>query len=377
MGIDTLNPSLPLIEDIVKPFLPNLYQFQYAVNATREIVNGFKYEIIFVMKNEDDNEVYCLMDVLEKPWLIKDAIKFRKMIYNNCSLLNPSDDEDRMRFEYEINPVFNNQGTDLTEEDMRYMEDQIITDKSLVETTPPAVEPIISTTSIDDVTLSPLDPSSRNILDDFFNMNHYFPQPQISTPVLTTTTTTTTSMTSAPLSDFNMSALDGMFGMRKKTVENSQAQPTDDSSSSSASNDDEELQQRTNLNSENYKDRNDESLKELEAEIKRAFSELFQSDPDFRMNIIALINRNDDSTAQKNYNYVVNILASKLKDKIESYNERRHNRNHQENENENDRQFTVDPNEQIILNRKRRSLFNLISQEIDHFVLPSQKVMPL
>jgi hypothetical protein len=56
------------------------------------------------------------------------------------------------------------------------------------------------------------------------------------------------------------------------------------------------------------------------------------------MNIIALINRKDDSMAQKNYNYVISILAAKLKDKIESYNDRRIEAY--------DQQVTVNPNDQ-------------------------------
>jgi hypothetical protein len=65
--------------------------------------------------------------------------------------------------------------------------------------------------------------------------------------------------------------------------------------------------------------------------------------------------------AQKNYNYVVNILASKLKDRIESYNERR------AHESRNDEQVTVDPNDTIVTRRKR-------SNALGSHSIPSQQV---
>jgi hypothetical protein len=313
LGVQNVNPGLPSIEAIVEPFLPKNYRFLYAVNVSREIVNGFKYEIFFVMKSdEDDDEIYCVMDILEKPWLIKDSLKYRKMTYNNCSLTNPIDEDDRMRFQYEVNPTFVSQKTDLSEEDIRNMEDQIISlkDSEEVETT---------TVVLEDVTLNP---SSKNILDGFFNMQDFIAQPQ---------TTTTTSRPA--LSDFNMAALDEMFGIRK----------------------DESVTQHKNFESEVAPKKDNETLKHLEIEIKRAFSELFQSDPEFQMNIVALINRRDDSAAQKNFNQIIEILGRKLKDKLESYHNEQLNNNFDETEN--DQQVTVNPNESIV--RKRRSYRNI------------------
>lgn len=337
MGVDELNPELPQIQDIVKPFLPANLKFLYAINATREIVNGFKYEITFVMKNENDEEIYCEMDVLEKPWLMRNSNKYRKMTYNNCSLENPSDDDDKIRFQYEINPTFVNQKLDLSQLDISDMEDQIVTEMPRRTTsvrTRTTKTTVVSTTIEDDdedeTTLAPLNPSSKNLLDDFFNMNNFF-----SPPPATTSTTTTT--TPKPLSNFNLDALDEMFGIKK--VANSQAEPKLVDSS-----DDENLQQKRVENVNAIPLRNETALKDLEIEIKKVFSELFQTDPEFQMNIIALINRKDDLNAQKNYNYVISILTAKLKDKIETFNERR---------NDDEHQVTVDPlNEEI---RSKRS----------------------
>lgn len=335
-GVDELNRELPQIEDIVKPFLPESCRYLYALNATREIVNGFKYEITFVMLNENEEEVVCEMDVLEKPWLVKDSKKFRKMTYNNCSLTNPSDDEDRMRFQYEINPTFVNQRTEISGSEISDIEDQIITSKPKVSTTTTTVASTPASDEYDDgVTLPPLDPSSKNVLDGFFNMNNYFPPPQ--------TEPTTTSTLSPLFSNFNMDSLDEMFGMKK--VANSQAQPRP-SDNNESSGDGDNLQQKRvdEVNATS----NETALKDLETDIKRAFSELFQTDPEFQMNIIALINRNDDTTAQKNYNYVVSILAAKLKDKIETLKRNEENSGGEV-------QATVDPLDNTGDIRKKRS----------------------
>lgn len=262
------------------------------------------------MKNDenDDDEIYCVMDLLEKPWLIKDSRKYRKMTYNNCSLSNPIDEDDRMRFQYEVNPTFVNQKTDLSEEDLKRLEDQIITFNDSdedIETT---------TVVLEDVTLNP---ASKNILDGFFNMQDFIAQPQ-----------TTTTTPSPSLSNFNMATLDEMFGIRR----------------------DDTVTQHKNFESELAPKKDNETLKHLEIELKRAFSELFQSDPEFQMNIVALINRRDDD-AQQNYNQIIEILGRKLKEKLESFQNEQQINNFDENEN--DQQVTVNPNESI--SRKRRS----------------------
>lgn len=333
VGVDELNPELKQIQDIVTPFLPSTHDFCYTVRATREIVNGVKYEIVFVMSNENDDEIFCEMDVLEKPWLIRDSRKFRKMTYNNCSLINPSDEEDRMRFQYIVNPTFVNQNSF---GDLKDMEDQVVTTRprktSTVATTLSTSTVIAEESSEDEATLAPLNPSSKNLLDDFFNMNMYFPPPP----------TPTTSTTSAPLPNLGLDALDQMFGLRR--VENSQSEPKISDNESSG---DENIQQKQVENVDAaIPTKNETALRELETEIKKVFSELFQTDPEFQSNIIALINRKDDSNAQKNYNYVISILASKLKDKIETFNDRKPDENE-------DVQVTVDPNASGDIRRKR------------------------
>lgn len=347
MGIETLNPKLPSIEAIVKTFLPKNARIVDVISANREIVNGFKYEIFFVMsttttaESEGEEEIYCVMDILEKPWLIKDSVKYRKMTYNNCSLANPVDDDNRLQFQYEMNPVFVNQRTEMSEDDLRLMEDQIISTGddsnrrvvlSEAEDVRPTEEEIVETTTVVLEDAATLNPSSKNILDSFFNMQNLFAQSSSET-----TTTTTTE------SGFNMSALDEMFGVKR--VENSQSQ-------TSGVDEIQEEKKYADVDAISPK-RDNETLRDLEAEFKKAFSELFQSDPEFQMNIIALINRNDNLQAEKNYNQIIAILGRKLKDKLDSYAEERKSGGDQDVEGE--QQVTVNPNEPIVITRRKRN----------------------
>lgn len=336
VGVDELNPELTQIRDIVEPFLPPNHKFHHALKATREIVNGLKYEIVFVMNNEHDDEIYCEVDVIEKPWLIKDSKKFRKMSYNNCSLTNPIDDEDRMRFQYEVNPTFINNKPPLSQYDISSMEDQIVT------TSPREFSTIVPTMTSettteddddDDITLPPLNQSSKNLLDDFFNMNNFFPPPP--SPVTTSTI--------SPLTNHNSDALGEMLGMKKIEKSNAESKVIDESLGG-----DDNLQQRRIESVDSIQTKNETALKELEVEIKKVFSELFQNDPEFQSNIIGLINRKDDSSAQKNYNYVINTLASRLKDRIETFNERR-------SDDTDEAQVTIDPSTESGDIRKKRS----------------------
>lgn len=314
------------MEDIVRPFLPTNYKFRYALNASREIVNGFKYEIIFAVEDENNLEIICLVDVLEKPWLLKDSNKYRKMTYNNCSLINLPDDDDKIKNTFQINPVFQNQRNDVAHADLADMEEQIIPVGSnrRVIATSRGTRPTTTTTSTTEMPESstePLNTNSKNLLDDFFNMNNYFPPPQNPTTTTTTTTSTTTTTTTTslpPISNFNMDALDDIFGIKKIGQVNQMPSKEEGSGEEVIEEKKVDLQEAgvTSVTD------NEEALKELEMEIKKTFSELFQSDPDFQNNIIALINRKNDETALKNYNFVINILASKLKDKIEDYNGR-------------------------------------------------------
>ena len=121
-----------------------------------------------------------------------------------------------------------------------------------------------------------------------------------------------------------MASLDEIFGIRR--VDNLQAQPVRE----------EEMQSVTDLPKND-----DETLRNLQ--VEKAFSELFQSDPEFQMNIVALINRKDDT--QTNYNQIIEIIGRKLKDKIDSYSTEQRSVD----------DIVVNQNEPVIVNRKKRS----------------------
>lgn len=114
-----LNVNTKFAEDLVSPFLSTNLTFSYAINLSREIINGYKYQILFVTQNDSGDEIYCAMDVIEKPWLMN----FRQMTFNNCSLPEISEDPSK----YERNPIFINQGTELTQDEVLDLEDQIVT----------------------------------------------------------------------------------------------------------------------------------------------------------------------------------------------------------------------------------------------------------
>lgn len=287
MGVDTLN-SVQMIEDIVTPFLPANNTFLYHLSATREIVNGFKYVIVFAMQNETEDEVVCEIDVIEKPWLVKNLNKYRKMIYNNCSLSSTPDDDDKMRFQYEVNPSFLNQREEMSQDDMNDLEDQIVafTQKPHKPRTTTTTT-ITAETESDDVTHSVI--TTVTTTETSHTRNNVLPPMETTTPGDNT----------SPLSNMNMDALDEIFGI-KKSVGNTNAAPpssrTDESSTI-----DESTPDATN--------------KSLETEIKKIFSDLFQNDPEFQNSIITLISKRDDVEAQQN---VISILANKLKEKLEN-----------------------------------------------------------
>lgn len=271
MGVQSINPDLPAIGLIVEPFLPKGFLFSHAVKVTREIVNGFKYEILFVMKHQenDESEIYCAVDVLEKPQL-----NFRKpseMLYNNCSLTKSVD---VIRF------------NDDSEENFKTMKDQVVLLKD-------SEEEIVESSTIfqEDVTLSPL---SKTILDDFFSMQNFMtksetPQTDASSPYSTT---------SMPLSASSITTLNENLGLENYDSAVTQEQ---------------ENSRSVNLDVPRI---DNKTLHHLEIETKKAFSELFQFDPEFQQNIITLIKTNYSEAQTKQS---IDILARKLKDKIESY----------------------------------------------------------
>lgn len=219
------------------------------------------------VSDSEDDETFCEIVVLEKPWLIRENQKFSEMTSNNCSLPLTTND----RFHYVVNQVFVNQKAEPAN-----IDDQIVE----VSTTTEAVSlenDEESTTEESTTPSSNLSGNSMNFLDNFFNVNNFL--------------TTKTSSTTPPSEVVNETA-------QTRTVEQSQLNT--------------ENKNNENSSSEILKRRED-----LEIVIKKTFSELFQTDSEFQARIIALIHRVDDSELEENKRIVVNMLTNHLREKFE------------------------------------------------------------
>lgn len=318
--LDIIDKTLPHLRSIVNQFLPDGFSLVEIDDAKREIVAGVKYEILFrVLDEANIEETSCFIIILEKPWLQKDSQKYREMVYNNCSvpfLKTPPESS------YSMSPLFGNKRqAEMTSGNMKDLESQIQfgttnTEKPEVERTTEMSEEFETTTEKVE-SAETLNPSSKNMLDDIFNLKNYF-EPNIEEK------TTETPTTEKPLSGFSMDALDSLFGIKKEVKEqtftanrafpNINASPTERSSEESYSNSNSESKEKSGGSND---------LNVLELEVKRTFSELFQNNPEFQRAITDLINEKNEQLVQEKYSYVFNILMSNLKEKIEKFSNRK------------------------------------------------------
>lgn len=262
---------MPRLQEIVLKFLPADKTFLRILNATREIVRGVRFTISFVYRQEsEDVESYCEMVVLEKPWLIRDNQKFSEMTSNNCSLPTLTVD----RFHYVVNQAFVNQKADPINVD-----EQIIQVSTTEATTSSEIKEEFTT----EMTTSPssnLNGNSMSFLDNFFNVENFL------------SPTTTTVAADKEVDEVVQSRTN------EQSLQNAEKTNNNDNNTSS----EEILKRRENL----------------EIVIKKAFSELFQTNPEFQAKIIALIHRRDDSEVEENSKVIINILTNHLKEKFES-----------------------------------------------------------
>lgn len=281
---EELDPSQPKLRKIVEQFLPANFQLVSVINAAREVVLGVKFTVVFSFKEESkesEDETVCSILVLEKPWLIKDSEKYKSLVTNNCSLPEvPQISEN----EYSINPIFQNNQTTLSSEEMKELEGQIkvddITTAKIAET---SGEENDKTTDDD----SSLKISSKNMLDDIFNLNNYYHTNNEPTAEIPTTTTTNS------LSSFSQDALDNLFDVKKDPVESS-------------------IKKEEKIDIHQTNSRNESISQALEMDIKRIFSDLFQNDPNFQAAITSLIRETNPDVAKEKYNYIFSVIMSHL-----------------------------------------------------------------
>lgn len=293
-NVQQLDPTIPRLQEMVEKFLPDDKKFVRVTNATREIVRGVRFTIHFAMlekanddNNEAESESFCEIIVLEKPWLIRNNRKFSEMTSNNCSLPLTND-----RFHYVVNQAFVNSQSEPTNVD-----DQIITtelsaeiESSTESATIEDDEETASTTEEPTHASPVLSGNSMSFLDSFFNVNNFMPSASTLPP-----SSSSGSSTSAP---------DGASEtqVELKTVEYSKSSNDAIDANGSA---------ESEVN-------NEFDSKAMEVEIRKAFSELFQSNAEFQARFISLIHRTDDAKVEENSKFVVNALTHHIKDKIDS-----------------------------------------------------------
>lgn len=298
-NVQQLDPTLPRLEEMVTKFLPDDKKFLRVTNATREIVRGVRFTIHFVMREsiaiDYESEIFCEIIVLEKPWLIRNNRKFSEMTSNNCSLPVTND-----RFHYVVNQAFVNSQSEPTNVD-----DQIITTEKSTTTT--ASTTIIASDDVDEATTesfaSPvLSGNSMSFLDSFFNVNNFLPSSSSSPSQPTESSTTAPEGASETQQE---------GAVKLATVDNSENSPLNSESFNDTIN--------NNGSSETGSEKQREiDTKSLEIEIRKAFSELFQNNPEFQARFISLIHRTDNSKVEENSKFIVNILTHHIKDKFET-----------------------------------------------------------
>lgn len=294
-NVQQLDPTLPRLQEMVEKFLPDDKKFVRVTNATREIVRGVRFTIHFAMlekasvdENEAESESFCEIIVLEKPWLIRNNRKFSEMTSNNCSLPLTND-----RFHYVVNQVFVN-----TQSDPTNVDDQIITTElsAEIEST---TESSVTTEDDEETTSTTKEPShaspmlsgnSMSFLDSFFNVNNFMPSASTLPP-----SSSLESSTSAP------------DGASETQVELKTVEDTKSSNDAIGGNGSTESEVKNEFDS-----------KTMEVEIRKAFSELFQSNAEFQARFISLIHRTDEAKTDENSKFIVNALTHHIKDKIET-----------------------------------------------------------
>ena len=318
---EPLNPQLPQIENIVTPFLLDGFKYVEALEVSRAVVAGVKYEIIFKMLDLEGMEHICDLNVLEKPWLMKNSQKFRTLLSSNCSMVEQKEED---QSQYVINPVFKPQASDneeMSEESLKYLEEQIVPYATTEITRQRKTTTEQPETSSYESSESTFKPDSKNMLDDFFKINNFFqPETTVADVGASEIGQIDETTTLKSLDQSSKDALDEMFGFKpaEKKTENTNnfANPQ----SSDVNEDIVQVKRIEPVQTGVKPSRGNVALNQLELEIKKSFSDLFQNNAEFQQAIAKLIeNKNSQQISQDNYNHVFNILVNNLKLKIESY----------------------------------------------------------
>uniref|UniRef100_A0A182UJV1 Cystatin domain-containing protein n=1 Tax=Anopheles melas TaxID=34690 RepID=A0A182UJV1_9DIPT len=245
-GKEQLRPTLRGLSYLATSFLPRDYKFVEIVSATREVVAGVRYELLASAEDETSGQRHlCQLVILEKPWITNEyGEKYRTLEYTNCTL--PSTHPAMAETATRLNEAFDanlRQNEELTPQRIEELEQQILTEKGDVSTTPETQDAPVtgSSSSLPDAattTEEGLSDAAKSAIDELFSFasagslqsarsnqgaaaagTEVVEEPMVrkvvakerSEPEPTTEPTTTSSTTIAPLDQQVQSTFDEVF----------------------------------------------------------------------------------------------------------------------------------------------------------------------
>lgn len=171
-AIEHLRPDLVALANMAVAYLPASYRFGSVIAATRELVNGVRYQLLFSATEAASGEpVVCETVVLERPWVLVGPFqKQRELLQANCTADGAAENEDaaagNAADDFSFNPVFVNQGGVEDADVMRQLEAQIVPATKPRTTKKPLVPTKPTPTTAGDFDASALDEALRLIEKD-------------------------------------------------------------------------------------------------------------------------------------------------------------------------------------------------------------------
>jgi hypothetical protein len=174
-GVEELQPNMRSLYHMASTFLSQKFSLIAVISATREVVAGVRYNLLVNATNEGGEATVCALQVFEKPWLTNEwGQKYKMLESSNCTsaeeATTPVTNDEKTK--YEVNPVFQHRNTEMTEDRLKDLEAQVITNF--------------------------MKPSRKKF-------------PKITAVVSTSTTTTTAAPESADISESVKESLDQLF----------------------------------------------------------------------------------------------------------------------------------------------------------------------
>lgn len=176
-AVEELRPTLRSVSYMASSFLPAKYTLIGVISATREVVAGVRYNLLLnANDNDEQTTVVCALEIFEKPWLTNEwGQKYKKLEYSNCTdtdsvASTPVSTIDEKADAYDVNPVFKDRNSDMTEERLKDLEDQVITSfmKPSKKKFPKISAVLSTTTTVAPEIVTDLSDASQDFLDQMF-----------------------------------------------------------------------------------------------------------------------------------------------------------------------------------------------------------------